>query len=218
LAATTVLSFALTFLTVPILIRGYCVLFDIHLAVTELWVFLGYCFIGIIIWIMFYLIILSVVYMLRCLYHHHNRMMLDLESEGIDDFEEEMERVRQISMEMVPAPLYPNQQSGENITIDEVQERTIWVHPDLREQRDIPDEVSTFVILPEIEEDIIIAVKKKTESFGTKPKRCVVCYNAKAEILIMKCRHLCICGDCSKRVTKCPLCRSNIENRLKVFV
>jgi hypothetical protein len=47
---------------------------------------------------------------------------------------------------------------------------------------------------------------------------CVVCMESKKTILIMPCNHLCLCFECSRSVSdKCPMCRSPVENKIKVF-
>jgi len=50
-------------------------------------------------------------------------------------------------------------------------------------------------------------------------KLCVICRCESKEVLIMPCRHLCVCRDCGHRVelTLCPLCRQVIAERLTVF-
>jgi hypothetical protein len=50
-------------------------------------------------------------------------------------------------------------------------------------------------------------------------KLCVVCRENPKEVLMMPCRHLCVCKDCGHRVelTRCPLCREVIAERLTVF-
>ena len=48
---------------------------------------------------------------------------------------------------------------------------------------------------------------------------CVICTVEHKSVLLMPCRHLCLCKICSKReeVTHCPLCRGEIEDRIDVF-
>ena len=51
------------------------------------------------------------------------------------------------------------------------------------------------------------------------PSLCVVCMENQKTVLIMPCRHLCLCRDCSSlsNMTNCPLCRKLIEDRIAVF-
>lgn len=44
---------------------------------------------------------------------------------------------------------------------------------------------------------------------------CVVCSAEAKIILFLPCRHLCTCQDCSKQLSMCPICRSNIEDKVQ---
>lgn len=46
---------------------------------------------------------------------------------------------------------------------------------------------------------------------------CKICLEAEVSSLCLPCRHLCMCGTCSERVTACPICRGTIMKRLQVF-
>ncbi|ETN00212.1 hypothetical protein, variant [Phytophthora nicotianae INRA-310] len=50
-------------------------------------------------------------------------------------------------------------------------------------------------------------------------KLCVICLSNEKTILCLPCRHLCLCEACSRReeVTKCPICRLEIEEMLAVY-
>ena len=50
-------------------------------------------------------------------------------------------------------------------------------------------------------------------------KFCVICRENPKKVLIMPCRHLCVCKDCGNHIelTRCPLCREAIAERLTVF-
>ncbi|GMF52275.1 unnamed protein product [Phytophthora fragariaefolia] len=50
-------------------------------------------------------------------------------------------------------------------------------------------------------------------------KLCVICLSNEKTILCLPCRHLCLCKTCSLReeVTKCPICRLEIEEMLAVY-
>jgi hypothetical protein len=47
---------------------------------------------------------------------------------------------------------------------------------------------------------------------------CVVCRDVRKSILFTPCNHLCVCEECSSHCRTCPLCRSHIQNRVKVFM
>ncbi|KAF4669411.1 hypothetical protein FOZ61_004174 [Perkinsus olseni] len=47
---------------------------------------------------------------------------------------------------------------------------------------------------------------------------CVVCQTELRTVVLMPCRHMCVCTRCSERLgSECPLCRDHIKERLKVF-
>jgi len=47
---------------------------------------------------------------------------------------------------------------------------------------------------------------------------CCVCLASKKSVVLLPCRHLCLCVTCSKTLVECPLCRVKIENRVQAFV
>ncbi|CAF1248746.1 unnamed protein product [Rotaria sp. Silwood1] len=53
---------------------------------------------------------------------------------------------------------------------------------------------------------------------------CVICCNDRKNIVLLPCRHLCVCVTCSKQLWNntqkqtCPICRSQVDNRLEIFV
>jgi len=50
-------------------------------------------------------------------------------------------------------------------------------------------------------------------------RMCVICQESPKCVLLMPCRHLCCCKDCSRRneLTKCPLCRQIVTQKIDVF-
>ena len=50
------------------------------------------------------------------------------------------------------------------------------------------------------------------------PLPCAVCLDAPVSTLVMPCRHLSLCGDCSEALARCPICRSGIAERIQVYV
>lgn len=44
---------------------------------------------------------------------------------------------------------------------------------------------------------------------------CVVCLSEEAEIILLPCRHVCVCATCFKEVDKCPVCRAEFETYIK---
>ena len=48
---------------------------------------------------------------------------------------------------------------------------------------------------------------------------CVICQDAEKTTVLLPCRHLCLCNNCAlvDAIRECPLCRSQIESRLRIF-
>ncbi|KOB75856.1 putative leucine rich repeat and sterile alpha motif containing 1 [Operophtera brumata] len=48
---------------------------------------------------------------------------------------------------------------------------------------------------------------------------CVICMDARCEVVFVPCGHMCCCQPCSvKDMDSCPMCRSNIDRTIKVIV
>lgn len=68
--------------------------------------------------------------------------------------------------------------------------------------------------------------KSRTDSTGTQDlPDCVVCQDAKRTIVILPCKHLCVCETCFRRLLdmrvnmrNCPLCRTRIEDHIDVYL
>lgn len=50
-------------------------------------------------------------------------------------------------------------------------------------------------------------------------QKCVICCERVKSVLLLPCRHLCLCQQCSQRsaMAQCPLCRVDISSRIDVF-
>ena len=61
-------------------------------------------------------------------------------------------------------------------------------------------------------------MRRRLEQQDTE-KACVVCMEGNKTVLLLPCKHLCVCSHCSDRVelTHCPLCRIEIESKIKTF-
>jgi len=55
------------------------------------------------------------------------------------------------------------------------------------------------------------------EGEGKQRAFCCVCMDAPVEVVLMPCRHLSMCAECGGSVSRCPLCRVQIEERLKIY-
>ena len=46
---------------------------------------------------------------------------------------------------------------------------------------------------------------------------CVVCQTNIRNVIFEPCHHLATCISCSKKLDKCPLCRKNLKNKIRIF-
>jgi hypothetical protein len=51
---------------------------------------------------------------------------------------------------------------------------------------------------------------------------CVVCEESKKQVILLPCKHMCLCKNCAagclfKTLTECPMCRAKIEDSMEVF-
>lgn len=51
-------------------------------------------------------------------------------------------------------------------------------------------------------------------------RRCIICHDREKSVILMPCRHLCLCLECSNNtaVEICPKCRGIICNKIEVYV
>ncbi|KAJ8927929.1 hypothetical protein NQ314_019559 [Rhamnusium bicolor] len=47
---------------------------------------------------------------------------------------------------------------------------------------------------------------------------CVICLENECQIVFVPCGHLCCCFQCSTSVGECPLCRTDIERKIKIYL
>ncbi|ORX41991.1 hypothetical protein BCR36DRAFT_407248 [Piromyces finnis] len=59
--------------------------------------------------------------------------------------------------------------------------------------------------------------KDKDTASSNNENVCVVCLTEKREYAFLPCRHLCVCHHCVHYLERCPLCRSPIQNYMKIF-
>eukprot|EP00002_Diphylleia_rotans_P031548 TRINITY_DN6556_c0_g2_i1.p1 TRINITY_DN6556_c0_g2~~TRINITY_DN6556_c0_g2_i1.p1 ORF type:complete len:198 (+),score=39.07 TRINITY_DN6556_c0_g2_i1:456-1049(+) len=47
---------------------------------------------------------------------------------------------------------------------------------------------------------------------------CKVCRERQTEVLLLPCRHQCLCGECAGQLQSCPVCRSQISDKIHIFI
>ena len=65
----------------------------------------------------------------------------------------------------------------------------------------------------------------QSQACGTQDEEerlCVVCEVGKKNILLMPCKHICLCKSCadsflSDKIKECPMCRTKIQDSTEVF-
>jgi len=46
---------------------------------------------------------------------------------------------------------------------------------------------------------------------------CVVCSEMEKTVLFLPCRHMCTCQHCSEQLNQCPICRADIDDRVRAY-
>jgi hypothetical protein len=46
---------------------------------------------------------------------------------------------------------------------------------------------------------------------------CTICWDHDAIVAAMPCGHLCLCEGCSNGMLECPICRTKIDQKVKIF-
>ncbi|XP_063545858.1 E3 ubiquitin-protein ligase LRSAM1-like [Cydia strobilella] len=73
-----------------------------------------------------------------------------------------------------------------------------------------------------IEDQNCTGVVSTTETENaTVESECVVCMDSKCEVVFVPCGHMCCChrcAQCDQEMVCCPMCRGNIERKIKVMV
>jgi len=67
--------------------------------------------------------------------------------------------------------------------------------------------------------ETIEAVKAERVSEQNKDKStCCICFAKEKNTLFVPCGHLCSCDECAKNLSKCPVCRTDIQQKHKAFI
>lgn len=63
-----------------------------------------------------------------------------------------------------------------------------------------------------------VVTTNQTDDFVVEAE-CVICMDAKSEVVFVPCGHMCCCQPCSnKEMDNCPMCRSTIDRIIKVII
>jgi len=87
-------------------------------------------------------------------------------------------------------------------------EMNIIGDPDLSEELKMLQTV--FDLLPKKDKKVEPQIKVEENLL------CSICLNSQKSILIMPCKHICMCEPCSVGIDACPLCREKIEQKVRI--
>ena len=50
-------------------------------------------------------------------------------------------------------------------------------------------------------------------------KLCCICQDAEREVLLLPCKHFCLCSKCASHesLRACPICRGEIQEKIRAF-
>jgi len=67
--------------------------------------------------------------------------------------------------------------------------------------------------------ELQLAVEEIREALRTEvtAKQCCVCMHAAVNVVLLPCRHQQLCATCADAVPSCPVCRSHISDRMRVY-
>mmetsp|Transcript_33599 Transcript_33599/g.42891 ORF Transcript_33599/g.42891 Transcript_33599/m.42891 type:complete len:330 (-) Transcript_33599:86-1075(-) len=60
-----------------------------------------------------------------------------------------------------------------------------------------------------------VSMERKKKKYEDDNNACIICMDAPKSTLLMPCRHICVCDECSDSVNQCPMCRDDIVTRIK---
>ena len=72
--------------------------------------------------------------------------------------------------------------------------------------------------LSKVEERKSCLIANALNKTSDEQKMCVVCLDQEKSVLLLPCRHVCVCKVCSRQVDSCPVCRAQIVDKINVFM
>ncbi|CAH8501242.1 unnamed protein product [Schistosoma margrebowiei] len=78
------------------------------------------------------------------------------------------------------------------------------------------ESLPTPYVTPSAPEAILSSIIISDEVVARMENECCICQDAICSTIFLPCGHVCCCKKCSESVLDCPLCRSNIHNRIQL--
>ena len=61
------------------------------------------------------------------------------------------------------------------------------------------------------------ATEPKAAASGGTATECKICFDAEWGVMLVPCRHVCVCRGCAEQLLRCPVCRAAVQAREAVF-
>jgi hypothetical protein len=79
-------------------------------------------------------------------------------------------------------------------------------------------EIPVMKVEKELElEKITSSNQPVEEEKEVRKEECVVCMEGKTDHAIIPCGHVCLCSNCVSGIKKCPICRADVTQMVKLF-
>ncbi|XP_075680395.1 RCC1 and BTB domain-containing protein 1-like [Dermatophagoides pteronyssinus] len=75
-----------------------------------------------------------------------------------------------------------------------------------------------FLNIPQPQQSKKLTTSVSNLSIDIDRFRCSICCDREVQIVFSPCQHLTSCEQCSKRIDDCPICRTNIDRRSRVYI
>lgn len=158
-----------------------------------------------------------------------NTLILNLETENTD-LKEKLEKLR-LNYENVLNTNKSESKKEENhacnsacrITDADFFSKAIEKCTNLEELKKIEESVQNTVKKISERKEYLLNQLLEGKEEETSQQLCVICQVEKKSVLLIPCRHLCLCQECSRntdmngKLLHCPLCRVKIEDKIHVF-
>lgn len=111
-------------------------------------------------------------------------------------------------------------QNSETIVsaIDEIMD---LIHSKKKKQSNRPGKEAKLIAAADLKRKEIQFVdsdSEKDNSQNTQPSLlCKICFSEEKNILFIPCKHVAVCKQCSVPLSTCPICRSKIENTMRIY-